>query len=211
MAIYRKGDLLELIFNRTQKDVDTSVDIIKEVKTLGIENVSIDIKELYKNGLKGCYNLSDIRRVYAVISNLLINLNENGYTPAVELKTYLDNDIFDESDIKIYLDNIKNLRECIAVFNTTQQAPNVSEWIDYNVANTIEKILFDISEILKLVEKSKIYSGTVASSNSLHLPQMPFSADSKYNTFEWLNDKHITWMWLDEKTLNWFEFELTEW
>lgn len=211
MVIYRKGDLLELVFDRTQKDVDRAAEIIKQVKTLGIENVSDDIKELYNNGLKGCYNLSDIRRVYTFISNLILHLNENGYAPAIDVKTYLDNYIFDESDIKIYLENIQNLRECIAVLNTTPQTPNVNEWINFNVANDIEKILFDITEILELVEQSRIYSGTISSSSNILLPQMPFSEVLKSNTFKWLDRKNINWSRLDLLRLNWLEFEFKDW
>lgn len=211
MVIYRKGDLLELVFDRTQKDVDRAVEIIRQVKTLGIDNVSGDIKELYNNGLKGCYNLSDIRRIYAVVSNLLINLNENGYAPDIDVKTYLDNDIFDESDIKSFLDNIKNLRECIAVFNTTPQVPTVSEWIDFNVANAIEKILFDISEVLQLVESSRVYSGTINSSDNLLLPQNLLERKLRSNTFKWLDRKNISWKELNRKALNWLEFEFKDW
>lgn len=211
MVIYRKGDLLELVFDRTQKDVDRAVEIIRQVKTLGIDNVSDDIKELHNNGLKGCYNLSDIRRIYAVISNLLINLNENGYSPATELKTYLDNDIFDESDIKIYLDNIKNLRNGIAVFSSTPQTPNINEWINFNVANDIEKILFDITEILELVELSRIHCGTISSSNNIILPQNPLETKLRSNTFKWLDRKNITWEKFDSLTLNWLEFEFKDW
>ena len=62
-----------------------------------------------------------------------------------------------------YLKNISAIREAISVYETTPEPPSNMDNLTWQQANDIEKILFDIDEIITKMEQAWFYSGDLYS------------------------------------------------
>lgn len=109
----------ELIFDRTQRDVDD------------------------RTG-KGFYMSGDLNRVgeHANLVSDFAELNLNMKTD------WLSSDYRTTSDMGEYLSTLKALRERYTVFRDTPKLPQSMGKLDFEGANSIEKILYDMNKIM---------------------------------------------------------------
>ncbi|MBM6938459.1 hypothetical protein H7U37_07980 [Pseudoflavonifractor phocaeensis] len=108
-------------------------------------------------GLKGSYNVSDLNRVQDAAEYLRDILVSAGY--AVELAplpTWTRSDIPTASQLADYLDNVRRLRDVLAVEVTL---PETMARLTWQGANAIEEALRQVEVLLGNMEKAWFYSG----------------------------------------------------
>lgn len=152
--------MLNLITDRTAQDV-ARYDYFKGKKWADLTN---DEKAEFLAGLKGCYNWTDFDRVYTAMTTLSNLLNQYAYynkiTPissSVNSYSYIRK----KSEIQTYLNNVSELKRAFPV--SQENVPNINEWLTYEGANAIEKILQDIDTGITNMEQNWKYVGEVIS------------------------------------------------
>ena len=146
----------EFVFDRTQSDVDRAV-FLNDLKW---SNMSLLEQTEYLTGLKGSYTYKDLNRVENAvqeIANMLIGL---GYSVSVSTRSWAIPDIPSEIDMTRYLNNIQTLRNTIQVAPNTPGVPASMSYLNYETANDIERILFNITVTIAGITAPTRFSGT---------------------------------------------------
>lgn len=152
--------MLNLITDRTAQDV-ARYDYFKGKKWADLTN---DEKAEFLAGLKGCYNWTDFQRVESAITYLSDLLRQYGYANTVnvsDITTYSYAYIRKKGEIETYLNNVSELKRAFPV--SQENVPNINEWLTYEGANAIEKILQDIETGISNMEQNWKYVGEVIS------------------------------------------------
>lgn len=153
---------MKLIFDRTQEDLQKVLDIRAKLTESGWNSLTDDEKvDWVSCALKGSYNYTDRNRVETAVNIINKKLMEYGYID-YELEVITDRDMqtIDEFvSIKRYLDNIQILMEKFFVLATTPELPSSLDGIDIEKANNIEKILFDLNNIISYIENDYVRMG----------------------------------------------------
>lgn len=140
----------KLIFDRTSADVEYARN-----------NPSAE------EWLKGCYNYIDLNRVEEWCKYLSNLLNSYGYVNLISEKTDWNvNDIQTIEQMERYLKNVKILIETFILKKDTPKLPETINKLTYTQANNIEKILYDINELIEKMEAMFRYSNTFYSGES---------------------------------------------
>ena len=150
------------------------------MKTLIIDRTQYDV-DLIKldpqnNNTKGAYNFTDLNRLEEWCSYLQKKFNDNGYKLNLNLKlkyyTYEELKKFKYSDLKEMLfielkhgnwgmTDIPTLSEINRIRDNIHTLTIVkNNTMNYNQANILEQILFELDELFTLYEKSLRYCGT---------------------------------------------------
>ena len=117
--------------------------------------------------LKGCYNYIDLNRVEEWCKYLSDLLNSYGYVNLINEKTDWNiKDIQTVEQMARYLNNVKILMGTFVLTNNTPKLPDAINKLTYSQANDIEKILYDINELIKNMEAMFRYSNTFYSGES---------------------------------------------
>lgn len=165
----------KLIFDRTSSDVEYAKN-----------NPSA------QEWLKGCYNYIDLNRVEEWCKYLSDLLNSYGYVNLISEKTDWNiKDIQTVEEMKRYLNNIKVLMNAFTVKPNTPKLPDTINKLNYIQANNIEKILYDIDELLRAMSKTFVYSG-VAGTGQNRIWQQRFRRYSK-SLRQWLELTQVYW------------------
>ncbi len=172
----------ELVFDRTQADVDRVFTLKNKILTKGLSSLSAEEKAEYMAGMKGAYNYEDMNRVgqaVAYIANRMTSLPtelaayraEKGvdddpiyevlYDPAsvvVSAKTdWAMGDTPTQSLAKAYLKNLTVLRKQLTLPADTPLVPTGLDNLTFSTANDIEYLLYVIDTTLTEVE-TELYS-----------------------------------------------------
>ena len=125
------------IFDRTQADVDR----VKVLKGIGWKNMTVEQQEEWLHGMRGAFNLSDIKRngnncyILAQLLNLsLVTYRDN--LPEHPNMTYFEN----------LLRNVSMIRNTGYLYSGTPQVPELPI-NTYQKLNDIEQILHDVYEV----------------------------------------------------------------
>ena len=156
---------VELIFDRTSADIYEAEEMMK----LPWWEFTEEQQLAFLNGLRGCYDFSDLNRVetaVAEISQRMISLPDEldalaasaggrwdkyalPYNPEearLDVKTtWAPAELFEESERERYLSNVKYIRDSLA---PKLPMPENFDTFDWNAANQLEKILFKADEAL---------------------------------------------------------------
>ena len=152
-----------LIFDRTLEDVKTAIREIQAVQSGQTPSSA------FMQGLKGCYNVSDLNRVETAVNTVVNLLKTFGINLNLTIKTnWAHGDIFDKTHKQRYLNNISAVRTAWKVYADTPAAPTNYKYFTY--ANDIEKILFDIQEIYSFYVFNYVLDGR------WQLNQKPFAS-----------------------------------
>ena len=142
-----------LIFNRTSQDVKNAAkireDVLKEFQTPTAEQLAILEK--------GFVTYNTINRIESKQAELMESLQSKGYWQNdISTKADWDNeDVFYQVDLDRIIANLAKLKLSFFVYATTPSIPEAV--LHYDNFNAIEKILFDIDEIIaKMVAEYKI-------------------------------------------------------
>lgn len=127
--------MAELVTDRTYKDVERAAYLMRKARdgTLTQSN-----RTEYMSGLRGCYNMVfDWNRVEAEVARLAVKLGLN-----LQTKTnWTYSDIATKAEIERYLGNISALCAAVVMPTDAPKIPTIDDWIDYRVANDIERLL----------------------------------------------------------------------
>ena len=146
-----------MIFDRTQKDVDTAIRL-RDTKVKNFEELTESEIATLEKGTITYNTLNRIENKQEILKGLF---NEMGYwnTPITN-KQWTENDIFDnngERDFQRILDNTNLLRQAFFVYKNTPNTPPVSyHWQDINA---LEKILYDLDVMINDVKADYRYCG----------------------------------------------------
>lgn len=158
-------DFTTLIRDRTLNNVLTAKLTIQRLKDGTATQEEIDS---YNNGLKGCYNATDLNRVGEAVEELATILNNSlGFAVVVNPKTdWTSNDIPSVTELTTYLENIRVLMTAIEM--SSSQLPQTMAFLDYIKANRIEEILYTIWQWTEKVIPNFKHSGTVFAYSGLN-------------------------------------------
>ena len=165
---------VNLIFDRSSADIFEAEDLMRRPWW----KFSEEEKLKFLQGLRGCYDYTDLNRVETAVSEIssrMVELPDELDAAAAEAgvawdkfalpydpnkaslltKTYWDGaELFDEDERERYLSNIKYIRDSL-----TPELPMPSDFdtFDWQAANNLEKILFEADAALTAFE-NKILS-----------------------------------------------------
>lgn len=163
----------ELIFDRTQQDLENKTK-------------------------KSFYNYTDLNRIELWCKYISEILNSYSYPVNIITKTnYLRNNLPNESDLERIRGNINTLQK--AYFSFTQIPENL-EYMNWQKANDIEKILYEIDNIIKYMENNFVYCG-VARCGQSRLWQQRFRRKYTYSVginWEMLMMQYSCWSDIEE-------------
>lgn len=136
-----------MIFDRTRQDVQNAVKI-REEEIKFFETLTAEEEAILDRGM---LTLTTLNRIESKQEELKSLFNEMGYwnTP-IENKQWTTNQLFKEAEFKRLIDNTNVLRGAFFVFNNTPLTPPVSYY--YEDINALEKILFDLGEMVDDVQ-----------------------------------------------------------
>lgn len=149
---------------------------------------------------KGTYNSTDLNRVNSAMEYLSKELSNYGYkADLLSVPVWAENDIPTVNDMEIYLKNISTLREVLNLATDTPKVPESMNYLTYQKANDIEKILIAIETSISRVVKSmsRCNAFTFWSGNR-PLP----SAESNLGR---------TWKELDAMNTTWRNWQVADW
>lgn len=150
---------LNLITDRTARDVERW----RLLHSKGWAAMTDEEKVEWKTSLKGVYNYVDMNRVENAVVYIADRLNELGYSvPPMETHVWGIADHPTKEDMERYFANVATIRAAMPVlYPTTPQAPTTKKKLDYQMANDIEQILFDVDRLVSNVKQGWYYAGEV--------------------------------------------------
>ena len=152
-----------LIYDRTQKDVQRVAELDKKFRLGTITTAEV---EEYLSGMKGAYNATDLNRVGEVIEYIAERLKSAGYGFGLTVKKdWQISDVITVENTAYYLDAINTLRRWFVARKDTPDTPADLSGLTYTEANNIEKILFDIDELITKMIEQQYYSGWFGSTH----------------------------------------------
>ena len=154
-----------MIYDRTQFDVSQAQIIRKSLQAKlnaldqGFDVVlsSSDIEKLER----GTCTVNMINRINNKQREVADLLNSVGFNIQITTENYTTENIFKKTQHDLLINNNKTLRNAISVFDTTPQNPTYI--YRYNNANSIEKILVDLEDLINKMKHAFIHCGTRSS------------------------------------------------
>lgn len=120
--------------------------------------------DVAKGTPKGYYNAEDLNRVGAAMEYLQGRFQSYGFEIHISPKVDWTMDALPRfADMKKYLDEVEILRQQIAVYQTTPETPPDMQFLTWEEANDIEKILQDIDMLLSFMVQAWFYCGDLYS------------------------------------------------
>jgi hypothetical protein len=111
--------------------------------------------------LKGCYNATDLNRVGEWCDTLAELIRQQGYMVTVQTKTdWTIDDFPDETAMALYLGNVEALRNAYTVMMNTPALPASMDNLNFTGANSIEKNISDMLDLLEYMIAQLRPSGT---------------------------------------------------
>lgn len=148
--------VLNLITDRTQADLD------RWQYLAGKSYFAMTDAERaeWDTSLRGAYNVSDLNRVGAAVEYIANRLQGYGIGVSVNPKQdWIDEDIPTVQQMSAYLQDISNIRNAIPVFADTPIVPTDMDYLTFDEANAIEKILVDVEQLLNNMAAAWFYCG----------------------------------------------------
>lgn len=132
----------ELIYDRTQSDVDYAINNPQS-----------------SSFLKGAYNYVDLNRIENWCAYIAEQLNSYNYSVSIETKTdWLMSDFPTKTQMKRIRDNVERLKNA---FTAITEVPSNMDKMTYKKANDLERVLYEINKFIANMESSFIYSDEV--------------------------------------------------
>lgn len=129
-----------MIFDRTQKDVDTAISIRKNKLQKFIDLTDEEVAVLEK-GMLTINTLNRIEDKSAELQNLINNIGY--FNTNVKIMVWAYNDYFRQEDFDRILRNLQKLIDAFFVYSSTPKKPD-NNYRSYATINAVEKILNDL-------------------------------------------------------------------
>lgn len=157
-----------LVFDRTQADVDAL-----EAFFLGVQAGTVEPTALELRTARGGYNVSDLNRVTEAMEYLHNRLAEygylSGYVPVVithrdgtaDHRWREDDEDITADKLEEYLANVRTIREALPILPGTPQCPADMDELTVEDANAIERILYNLEQVITAMRKALLRAGQV--------------------------------------------------
>lgn len=126
-----------MIYDRTEADVDEARRLLRK----GYINLTQAEKQKWDNGLKGCFNASDLNRILGAIKAVA---DEIGVEMSA-VKTFADGDIPREADFSDMLQRLASISG-LYIYPSTPAIPS-APINTYDKINAVEKIIHDVDDV----------------------------------------------------------------
>lgn len=127
----------ELIYDRTNSDLEIPKECMKK-------NIPFP-----KDNLRYSWDYRALNRTEEAMEYVNEIFKELGYFQNMQFKTDWSNEEITRKEAERYINNLKTLRDYLKMESTTPLVPNTMNGMSIDKANDIEKILFDINELLE--------------------------------------------------------------
>lgn len=129
---------------------------------------------------KGSYNNTDLNRVETAVGQLAELLNAAGWDLSLTTKTDWAaaseaapaQDIPTASDMARYLGNIAAIRHALAFYRTTPAVPDSMDFLTWQKANAIERILADAETLINNMLATRVFSGELYAGEGFGAPSV---------------------------------------
>lgn len=145
----------ELVFNRTQRDVDEARHIRRDFVQKGLA-VNEDQREQLERGTLTVNTLNRIETAQEELSNMLNSMGYHGLD--IQNQKWDEYGIFRQKDFSRLLINLEILKKSFFVFWHTPTVPDLKYY--YRNINDIEKILYDLFDMAGEVKSRYRICGT---------------------------------------------------
>ena len=154
-------------------------------------------QDIINRTTKGYFNVEDINRVEEWSRYIADLLNSYGYEINISTKTDWEiSDFLNISQMERVRSNVKKIRDVYYSLETTPTIPTTLNKFNYIKANEIERILYDIENVMAYSKLYFVRSG-VGSSGQSRLWQFRFRQDKLWSTLQkeyWTDfDSKETW------------------
>jgi transcriptional regulator with XRE-family HTH domain len=144
-----------MIFNRTQDDVDASIDIIKN--TRNAEDLTFEQRQQLERGTLTINTLNRIENKQTELKNLFNSIGY--YNVEVDNREWTYTDYFFPSDFARILINLESLKKAFFVYSTTPIVPD-DNYRRYQTINAVEKNLYDLDAMINDIKSRYRQCGT---------------------------------------------------
>ena len=154
------GVIKELVTDRTLADVTRW----RTLRDKGYANMTAEERAEWDAGLKGAYNYTDLNRVGEALNYVRDRLAAAGYMSTLDFTARTDwaeGVIPPPVDLVDLLQYVSIVRGALAQFRTTPPVPEYSGGLDYQEANAIEQIIFDVDKLITNTLAAFVYCGEI--------------------------------------------------
>ena len=153
----------ELIYDRTQEDVDRVFYIKNKILSGGLSSLSASEKAKYMSGMKGAYNYTDFNRIGNAINYLVermkkLDIHDSTIVPKVD---WVMGDIPTRNQVDNLLSCLNKLKSKLSLPENAPVIPNTLDNLIYQTANEIELLLWIIDKRITQTTAAFLYSGMV--------------------------------------------------
>lgn len=153
----------ELVYNRTQGDVDRVYTLKNKILTGGLAALSAEEKAEYLAGMKGAYNYTDFNRLGEAIAYLVermkeLDIHDSSIIPKVD---WAMGDTPTQSQVSNLLSCLTKLRAKLSLPDNAPSVPNSLDKLTYQTANDMELLLWMIDQRITQTTAAFRYSGTM--------------------------------------------------
>lgn len=138
-----------MIYDRTESDVENSK-IIRETKIQKGLSLTEEETAVMERGTLTISTLNRIEKKQEDLSNKFEDMAYFG--EKIDTKSWDSSNIFFKNDYERILLNLRKLIRIFFIYSTTPNIPTVS--FHYQSVNDLEKILYDLEEMVKDVENN---------------------------------------------------------
>ena len=154
--------LENLITDRALSDVE-EVKALAEAIKAGTATEE-QVRQYLDVNHKGAYTYRDMNRVEDAVYYVASRLKEYGYLHTLPpVRQWAIEDKPNQQDFQRYFGNVAMIRQAIAVWASTPEAPDSVVGFDVNEANALEQILVDVDQILNYIKDAWFFSGDLYS------------------------------------------------
>ena len=139
----------ELIFDRTDEDLEVAKNYIRNNEPLPSDN------------LRYSWDCRALNRTEEAMEYVNEIFKELGYFRNMEFKTDWFADEITPKQVERYISNLRTLRNFLVMSSSTPTVPNTINGMTIERANEIEKIIYDIDILLEKLLKSFRYVNDV--------------------------------------------------
>lgn len=153
----------ELVYDRTQADVDRVFTLKNKILTEGLSSLSAEEKAEYLAGMKGAYNYTDFNRLGEAIAYLVermkeLDIHDSSIIPKVD---WVMGDTPTQSQVSNLLSCLTKLRAKLSLPDDAPSVPNSLDKLTYQTANDMELLLWMIDQRITQTTAAFRYSGTM--------------------------------------------------
>ena len=153
----------ELVYDRTQTDVDRVYTLKNKILTGGLAALSAEEKAEYLAGMKGAYNYTDFNRLGEAIAYLVermkeLDIHDSSIIPKVD---WVMGDTPTQSQVSNFLGCLTKLRAKLSLPDDAPSVPNSLDKLTYQTANDMELLLWMIDQRITQTTAAFRYSGTM--------------------------------------------------